>query len=106
MVRILLTCSGGMSSSMVVSALIREGEKKGITIESKALGVMEVATELEKNHWDVVLVAPQVSYMFNSLVPIAKAHEVPIIVIKPQAYTPLGSKLIIEQLEEMKIMTS
>jgi cellobiose PTS system EIIB component len=104
MLKILLTCSGGMSSTMVVNALIKEGKALGIEIESKACGTADVVGELEKASWDGILVAPQVRHMLDTLKPIAEAKSIPIVAIKPQAYSPLGAKFLMEHLREMKLI--
>ena len=57
--KVLFVCSGGMSSSIVVNALKKEAEKKGISMDVHAIGTSEVEEEV-KNGWDVVMVAPQV----------------------------------------------
>ncbi|NIZ18734.1 PTS sugar transporter subunit IIB [Entomospira culicis] len=104
MLRILLTCAGGMSSSMVVNALIKEGKNRGMEIESKAVGTAEVAGELESSKWDGILVAPQVRHMLDPLKVTAEAKGVPIVAIKPQAYSPLGAKFLMEHLKEMNLI--
>ncbi|NIZ46794.1 PTS sugar transporter subunit IIB [Entomospira nematocerorum] len=104
MLRILLTCSGGMSSAMVVNALIKEGKNRGLEIESKAVGTADVAKELDSSKWDGILVAPQVRHMLDGLRPTAESHGVPIVAIKPQAYSPLGAKFLMEHLKEMNLI--
>ena len=57
--KVLFVCSGGMSSAIVVNALKKEAEKKGVNMEVHANGTSEIEEEV-KNGWDVVMVAPQV----------------------------------------------
>jgi PTS system cellobiose-specific IIB component len=104
MLRILLTCSGGMSSSLVVNALLKEAKARGIEIESKAVGIPEVARELELAQWDGILVAPQVRHQLATIKPFADQKNIPIIAIKPQAYSPLGGKMLMTHLTEMGLI--
>ena len=62
--KVLFVCSGGMSSAIVVNALKKEAEKKGMNMEVHAIGTSEVEEEV-KNGWDVVMVAPQVRHRFD-----------------------------------------
>lgn len=39
--KVLFVCSGGMSSAIVVSALKKEAEKKGMNMEVHAIGTSE-----------------------------------------------------------------
>lgn len=64
--KVLFVCSGGMSSAIVVNALKKEAEKKGVNMEVHAIGTSEVEEEV-KNGWDVVMVAPQVRHRFDSV---------------------------------------
>ena len=64
--KVLFVCSGGMSSAIVVNALKKEAEKKGMNMEVYAIGTNEVEEEV-KNGWDVVMVAPQVRHRFDSV---------------------------------------
>ena len=64
--KVLFVCSGGMSSAIVVNALKKEAEKKGMNMEVHAIGTNEVEEEV-KNGWDVVMVAPQVRHRFDSV---------------------------------------
>lgn len=54
-----------MSSAIVVNALKKEAEKKGMNMEVHAIGTSEVEEEV-KNGWDVVMVAPQVRHRFDA----------------------------------------
>ncbi len=98
--KILLVCSGGMSSAMVVKSLINEGKKAGLEIESKAVGTVEFVTEV-KNGWDAALVAPQIRHKFDEFKSIADETGIPAEVIETRGYSPLGGKFLIEQVKKM-----
>ncbi|WP_243522075.1 PTS sugar transporter subunit IIB [Bacillus pseudomycoides] len=98
--KVLFVCSGGMSSSIVVNALKKEAEKKGISMDVHAIGTSEVE-EVVKNGWDVVMVAPQVRHRFDAVKKIADEQSVPCGVIPPQAYTPLGGPTLLKAVQEL-----
>ncbi|KEK23533.1 PTS sugar transporter subunit IIB [Bacillus gaemokensis] len=98
--KVLFVCSGGMSSSIVVNALKKEAEKKGISMDVHAIGTSEVEEEV-KNGWDVVMVAPQVRHRFDTVKKIADQQSVPCGVIPPQAYTPLGGPTLLKAVNEL-----
>lgn len=97
--KILLVCSGGMSSAIVVKAIEKEAAKTGLAVEVKSVGSGEFAEEI-KNNWDVALVAPQVRHRFAFFQEAAAACNVPAIVIPPQGYSPMGGAVILAEIKK------
>ena len=64
MIKIMLTCAAGMSTSMVVNKMRQAAEVKGIEAEIKAYSVSEFEDVVP--NYDIVLVAPQVKYQFEA----------------------------------------
>ncbi|MDV7105091.1 PTS sugar transporter subunit IIB [Vibrio sp. TH_r3] len=62
--KIFLICSAGMSTSMVVNKMRDAAVSKGVDVEIKAYSLSEFNDVVDK--YDVCLVAPQVSYQFES----------------------------------------
>ncbi|MGL4537836.1 MAG: PTS sugar transporter subunit IIB [Cetobacterium sp.] len=98
--KILLVCSGGMSSAMVVKALVKEGQKEGLEITSKAVGTGDFETEL-KNGWDGALVAPQIRHKIDEFKAIGAENNTPVEVIETKGYSPLGGKFLLAQVKGM-----
>lgn len=98
--KILLVCSGGMSSAMVVKSLINEGKNEGLEIVSKAVGTSEFQSELQ-NKWDGALVAPQIRHKIEEFREIGKENGIPVEVIETKGYSPLGGKYLLKQVKEM-----
>lgn len=63
--KILLCCSAGMSTSLLVSNMKEAAEKKGINAEIWATSLPKVKDEIEKS--DILLLGPQVKYEFEDL---------------------------------------
>ena len=67
MVKIMLVCSAGMSTSLLVNKMITEAEKRGLEAKIWATSEGESANEFAKDPADVILVGPQVRYLMNLL---------------------------------------
>lgn len=98
--KVLLVCSGGMSSAIVVKSLTEAGEKHGKEMEVKAVGTAEFPDEVKKGY-DVSLVAPQIRYRFDEMTKAASAAGVPCALIEPRAYSPLGGERLFKQALEL-----
>lgn len=90
MSRILIVCSGGMSSAIVMRTLKQEGEKKGMDIVAEAVGSGQAQDAILKGDWDLVLVAPQVRNRTRTFKGYTDSRGIPIRDIPPRAYGPLG----------------
>lgn len=98
--KVLFVCSQGMSSAIAVNALKKEAEKKGISIEVKAISTQEFEEEVKKGY-DVAMVAPQVRHRFDYLKEYADAENVPCALIQSQAYSPLGGAKLLKQVTDL-----
>lgn len=98
MKKVLFVCSGGMSSAIVEKALDKAAEKKGIELESKAVGSGMAEDTIQKNEWDIVLVAPQVKHQFDTIKGYADKTGVPIELIQPRDYSPLGGDNLLKMI--------
>lgn len=94
--KVLFICSLGMSSSITVNAMKDEAEKQGVDIEVNSVGSTQAIDELKKGY-DVAMVAPQIRHRFKELEQAANAAGVPIEMIEPMAYSPIGSKKLLKQ---------
>lgn len=97
-----MVCSGGMSSAIVVKAIKQEACKKGIDLDIKAVGTGEFEDELKKENYDLVLVAPQVKHRMDNFKEQAAIFNVPIELVAPMGYTPIGVPKVLEQIKKYK----
>lgn len=96
--KVLMVCSGGMSSAIVVKSLKQEAEKQGMNLDIKAVGTGNFSEEVGKDY-DYALVAPQVKHRFNDFKEAAESVGVPCEMIPPKGYTPIGAPLLIKQIK-------
>lgn len=97
---VLIVCSGGMSSSIVVKALEKEAEKRGKKLQIDSVSTGEYENKLEEG-WDIVLVAPQVRHRLSVFEEGAKKFDIPVKVISGEEYGPLGGDKLMNKLEKI-----
>jgi PTS system cellobiose-specific IIB component len=95
--KVLLVCSGGMSSAIVVKAIEKEAEKRGLNMTVKSIGTGELNDEV-KNGWNVLLVAPQVRHRVDAFREAVADYHVPVALIPPQGYSPMGGAVVMEEI--------
>ncbi len=84
MFRIMLCCSAGMSTSLLVRKMEEAAKERDIPVEIDAFGVAEFDTQFPR--YQVVLLGPQVKYMLKTLSEKAAAHGIPVQPINPMDY--------------------
>lgn len=84
MYKIMLCCSAGMSTSMLVRKMRAVAEERAIPVEIEAFGVSEFDSQFSR--YQVVLLGPQVKYMLGMLSEKAAAHGIPVQAIDMMDY--------------------
>ncbi|WP_028863394.1 PTS sugar transporter subunit IIB [Psychromonas aquimarina] len=84
MKKIMLCCSAGMSTSMLVKKMQKEAESRGLPAEIKAFGAAEFDNQLA--NYQVVLLGPQIKYMQADLQQKANAHGIKVEAINTMDY--------------------
>ena len=84
MKRILLACSSGMSTSLLVTKMKAHAESIGEEAEIWAVGQDQARKEMA--HADVVLIGPQMSFLKGDLQKEAQKYGIEVEVINMQAY--------------------
>ncbi|MBP2155217.1 PTS sugar transporter subunit IIB [Erwinia rhapontici] len=84
MVRIMLCCSAGMSTSMLVRKMVEAANERELEVDIEAYGVAEFDTQFPR--YQVVLLGPQVKYMLKTLSEKAATQGIPVQPIDPMDY--------------------
>ena len=100
MSNVLLVCSGGMSSAIVLKNLEKEFQKLGEPLHAKAVGSGQAQDEISTGEWDLVLVAPQVRNRLKTFQQYADQRGISICAIPPLAYGPLGGSELVKTVKE------
>jgi PTS system cellobiose-specific IIB component len=95
MVRVLIVCSWGMSTSLLVDSLLAEAEAVQLEVQVEALSAGEYAGRVEE--CDVVLIAPQIRHLRKSIEKLATSLGKPVAMIEPFHYATMNGKAVLEQ---------
>ncbi len=97
MKKILLVCSAGMSTSMLVKKMQMYAASKKLDYEIVAKGIAEAKPEL--NLYDAIMVGPQISYALEDI--INMTNNVPVELIPTQVYAMAKGEEAMKQAEKM-----
>ena len=95
MLKILLCCSAGMSTSLLVTKMQAAAKEQGIECSIQAMAEGEV-----KNHedeMDVLLLGPQVRFLFNKIEEDCIPLNIPIAPIEPASYGAMDGEKVLKQ---------
>ena len=100
---IVLCCSAGMSTSLVVEKMQDAANEKGINAEIKAVPISSVE-DLDSSHKiDILLLGPQVKFKLNELKEVYKDQNTLVDVINMMDYGMInGEKILIDALKAYK----
>ena len=93
MIRILLACAGGMSTSLLMTKIETEAEKQGIEVTVEAHPESEVEDLI--GTFDVLLLGPQVRYVLPAMKKML-ANIAPVEVINMQDYGTMNGAKVLE----------
>lgn len=99
MIKILLACSAGMSTSLLVTKMEAAAKESGI--EAKIWAISEANIDKEVQNTDVILLGPQVRFMLNKATEIAKPYNVPVEVINMMHYGTCNGKAVLDRAIEL-----
>ncbi|MGL6108350.1 PTS sugar transporter subunit IIB [Romboutsia sp.] len=101
MKRIMLACSAGMSTSLLVTKMEAAAKEQNLDVKIWAIPEANLANEIE--NCDVVLLGPQVRFMLSKATEIAKPFGISVEVINMMHYgTCNGAEVLKRGLELAK----
>lgn len=95
MKKILLCCSAGMSTSMLVKKMEQAAASRGMECEIEALSVSVFEDAIQQ--FDVCLLGPQVRFQLEELKEIASRYGKPVDSIPPLAYGMMKGDEVLDQ---------
>ena len=96
---IMLACSAGMSTSLLVTKMETAAKENGIEAEIWAIPESNMGAEIDK--CDVLLLGPQVRFMLSKATEIAKPHNVPVEVINMMHYGTCNGEAVLNRAIEL-----
>ena len=101
MKKILLVCSGGISTSFLVQRTVDAAAKQDKTIEIVARSINEVGEQINK--FDCVLIAPQARLGEKRVKKICEKRDKKYFVIPHSVYGAMDGKVFLDYIESLKI---
>lgn len=106
MKRILLTCGGGMSTSILAKNLEKIGIQNDNQLEVNACGFETIDHYLTNDSdYLIVLVAPQIKHKFKEVETIVASHGIVSNQINFDEYAPLGAPKLYKRVVEGELWT-
>lgn len=93
--KIILVCSAGMSTSMLVNKMKSSAEERNITAKIKAVSESELRNNLVNT--DVILIGPQVRYLEKKINEHAEPAGIKVDIIDQRAYGLIQGDKVLEQ---------
>lgn len=95
--KILLVCSAGMSTSLLVNKMLEEGKREGYDLIVEAHSISEIRTIGKE--WDVILLGPQVKFQLNEMK--KSFPHLPVEAMDMKSYGRMDAKAILNQAKKL-----
>ncbi|MGK9175170.1 PTS sugar transporter subunit IIB [Yokenella regensburgei] len=99
MKRIVLCCSAGMSTSLVVTKMEKAAAERGLELKIYAIAEQSLRDELESHNSEIiaVLLGPQVRFKLAENKKLTDEYNIPVDVIDSVAYGTLNGAKVLDQ---------
>ncbi len=95
MIRVIIVCSWGMSTSLLVDSMLTAAKASGHELTVEALSAGEYAGQIEM--CDIILIAPQIRHLRKSIEKLAASVHKPVALIEPFHYATMNGQAVLEQ---------
>jgi PTS system cellobiose-specific IIB component len=95
MIRVLIVCSWGMSTSLLVDSMLAVAQEQKYELSVEALSAGEYAARVDE--CDVVLIAPQIRHLRKSIEKLAISVGKPVALIEPFHYATMNGEAVLDQ---------
>ncbi|MFB9770433.1 PTS sugar transporter subunit IIB [Lactiplantibacillus modestisalitolerans] len=92
---IMLVCSAGMSTSLLVSKMQKAAEADGVDAEIFATAASDATAKLAEKKPDILMLGPQVRYMLSDFQ--KRASDIPVEVINMQDYGMMNGEKVLRE---------
>lgn len=93
---IMLVCSAGMSTSLLVQKMQEAAEEQSIEADIFAISASKLDETLEKKDVDVLLLGPQVRYMQDQIENKVEEKNIPVRAIDMQDYGMVNGEKVLD----------
>lgn len=95
--KVYLFCSQGMSTSMLAKKMQDVADQHGLPIEVAAFPHGLLNKIIEEKHPDVIMLGPQVKYLYDDTVSTFGGYGAPILMIKSEDYGVMDGEKVLKQ---------
>ena len=95
MVNIMLVCSAGMSTSLLVNKMNKVAKEKGMNVNVFAVAEADAKNNMDKI--DIVLLGPQVRYLLPKMKELMEPKGIPVDVVDTINYGTMNGEKVLEQ---------
>jgi len=99
MIRVLIVCSWGMSTSLLVDSMLEAAEVRKCPLSVEALSAGEYMDRIDA--CDIVLIAPQIRHLRKSIEKLASASGKPVALIEPFHYATMNGQAVLNQVLQL-----
>jgi PTS system cellobiose-specific IIB component len=99
MIRVLIVCSWGMSTSLLVESMQEAAQARNFALSVEALGAGEYMTKIDE--CDIVLIAPQIRHLRKGIEKLAASLQKPVACIEPFHYATMDGQAVLKQVVKM-----
>lgn len=93
---IMLVCSAGMSTSLLVTKMEKAAEEKGLDADIFAVSASEADQQIETKKVDVLLLGPQVRFMKAQFEKKLEPKNIPLDVIDMKDYGMMNGEKVLD----------
>ena len=94
---IMLVCSAGMSTSLLVTKMEKVAAERGLDTDIFAVSASEADNNIESKNVDVMLLGPQVRFMKAQFEKKLAGKDIPLEVINMQDYGMMNGEKVLDQ---------
>jgi cellobiose PTS system EIIB component len=95
MIRVLIVCSWGMSTSLLVDSMLEAAAGLKYELSVEALSAGEYAGQIDE--CDIILIAPQIRHLRKSIEKLAASAGKPVALIEPFHYATMNGRAVLDQ---------
>jgi cellobiose PTS system EIIB component len=95
MIRILIVCSWGMSTSLLVDSMLEAATKLKYEVSVQAFSAGEYMDQIDE--CDIILIAPQIRHLRKSIEKLAASAGKPVALIEPFHYATMNGQAVLDQ---------
>ncbi|CAM4115406.1 PTS sugar transporter subunit IIB [Streptococcus penaeicida] len=99
--KILLVCSAGMSTSLLVTKMKDYINASGLDYDVNAVASSEAIDYAVENKVNVILLGPQVRFMEGQFKKALAEYNIPIDLISPQNYGTMNGANVVKQAQDL-----